>query len=81
MMFRHALVGRQIAIVAAANTYLVGMQGKILHETRHMLMLKTSTGIKNVHKSNITLVINMDGNELTVSGKDLLGRVDERMKR
>ena len=80
-MFRHALVGREINIVAAANKSLIGMQGTVLLDTRNMLAIKTGKGKKRIQKKDVTLMIRMEKQDITVAGKELLGRVDERMKK
>ncbi|MBI2545579.1 ribonuclease P protein subunit [Candidatus Woesearchaeota archaeon] len=80
-MFRHALVGREISVVAAANSSLIGLQGIVLLDTRDMLTLQTSKGRKAIQKKDVTITLKMNNQELTIPGAELLGRVDERMKK
>ena len=80
-MFRHALVGREVSIVAASNKSLIGLQGIVLLDTRNMLTIQTGKGRKRIQKKDVTLMLTMKKQELIVAGKELLGRVDERMKK
>ncbi len=47
----------RIEIVDAQNKNLLGLSGKIIDETKNILVLETQKGIKKLIKSQITLKI------------------------
>lgn len=51
--------------------------GVITDETMHMLHLETSRGLKKIIKKNATIMIN----NITISGKDIDKRPEDRIKK
>lgn len=56
-MIKNTLIGMRIEIVDAQNKNLLGLSGKIIDETKNILVLETQKGIKKLIKSQITLKI------------------------
>lgn len=76
-ILRGELIGLNVEIVKADNDVLVGINGKIVDETRNMLKI----GDKMVVKEQVVLKIEKDGNFIEVDGKLLVGRPEDRVKK
>lgn len=67
------LIGLNAEIVESTNKTLVGVKGKIIDETKNLLVI----GDKKIPKSQVILKIN----EQTINGKMLIGRSEDRLKK
>jgi ribonuclease P protein subunit POP4 len=50
-IFRHELTGLDVRVVQAHNRYLSGISGKIVEETKNMILILTVAGVKQVAKA------------------------------
>lgn len=78
---RDELIGLDIEVINAKNKGLIGIKGKIIDETKFMLIIETSGGIKKILKEQVVLKIHYKGKKLAVNGKLLIGRPYERLKK
>ncbi|VVB61184.1 Ribonuclease P protein component 1 [uncultured archaeon] len=79
---RHELIGLQAEIVESTDEKKQGLKGKIIDETKKMLLLRTEKGEKSTEKAINTFRITLpDGKKVDVNGKLLLGRPEERIKK
>ena len=76
---RHELIGLETSIVGSNNSQVVGLHGKIIDETKSMLTLETSTGIKHMSKVDSIWKFNLNGVTSVVDGKSIAKRSYERM--
>ena len=76
---RHELIGLETSIVESNNLLVVGLHGKIIDETKSMLIIKTQTGVKNIPKENSVWRFDLDGVSTTVNGTAIAKRSYERM--
>lgn len=60
MHFTGEIIGLTIIITQSKNKTLVGLQGKIVDETKYMITIKTSKGDKKLIKKEIKFQI-IDG--------------------
>ena len=72
------LVGQEVTIVNSKNTEIIGINGKIIMETKNMIVLDTRNGKKTIPK-DICQLSNNDGIIQTDSTK-LNKRPHERME-
>lgn len=70
------LIGKEAKVVGAKNPSLLNIQGKIVDETKMTIKIKQQGKIKTLLKNTVT--IQVDGRLL--SGKELIGRTEERIK-
>lgn len=70
------IIGKTIKVVESKNLSNVGMEGKIIDETKKTIVVKTKKGEKRLLKSNIIFTIN----HKKIKGKNLLKRSEERIK-
>ena len=71
-VYRGEIIGKTIKIIDSKNPSNVGIQGKVVNETKNTLVIDG----KRVFKKNIIIKINNQ----TVEGKQLLKRPEERIK-
>ncbi|RMF05963.1 hypothetical protein D6764_03555 [Candidatus Woesearchaeota archaeon] len=69
------ITGKHIRVLASDNKELVGMKGKVVKETKNMIVLRTEEGIKKLIKSQITF--EMDGKKY--EGKEMIGKFVDRI--
>ncbi len=79
---RHELIGLQTEIVKSTDAKKQGLNGRIIDETKKMLLLRTEKGEKLVEKAVCTFRITLpNGKKADVNGMLLLGRPEERIKK
>ena len=72
-MIKNTLIGMKIEIVDAQNKNLLGLSGKVIDETRNILMLETQKGVKKLIKSQITFKIGVN----IIKGNHIIRRPEE----
>lgn len=76
---REELIGREIKIIGAKNKHNIGIEGKVVDETKNMIVVLSDGKEKQLLKNNITILFKKEG--LKVDGKILAGRPEERIKK
>ena len=79
-VIRHELIGCPAEVVDAANQSLVGIKGKVVDETKHLLVLDNGMERRGL-KEHATVKITMQGRSYVINGKLLVGRPEERLKK
>lgn len=72
------LVGSFVEVVESKNKSLIGLKGKVVDETRHMIVLSNK---KRFRKEIVRLKVTIDGKDYFVDGSSLVGRPEERIKK
>jgi len=75
----HELIGLQAEISNSTSPQVIGLNGRIIDETKSMLKIKTSRGIKSIPKSNNYWRFSIDNRQVVVNGTDLAKRSAERL--
>jgi ribonuclease P protein subunit POP4 len=83
--FPHELIGKEILVVNSTNSSQIGMRGKIVDETKSVLVVELE-GKSGKEKQNKTLlkksiVFRLGADGPVLEGKDLAQRPEERMKK
>ena len=71
----HELIGQDVVVVQASNPSLTGISGCIINETRGMVTIRTSSGMKMVGKKGVTfrtclpdgITVDLDGSALLMA--------------
>ena len=80
-IIRHELIGLEAQVVVSADPTLLGTYGKVIDETRDMLVIEHMSVAKIVPKEGSKFEIKLpDGEKVVVDGKKLIGRPEERVK-
>lgn len=81
-LLQHELIGLEAKVVDSSDRKLAGVSGRIVDETRNMLVMDLEGKTKMIPKSNSTFLITLpDGEKVTVGGGKLVGRPEERVRR
>lgn len=75
----HELIGLQTQLVASKNKQIVGLNGKIIDETKFMFALNTKNGIKRLAKATNRWKFELEGKAIELDGTRLTRRPYERM--
>jgi len=83
---RHELIGLKVEILDTSNRGLVGMDGRVVDETRNMFIIEMRDGELRVPKSGSSLVFTLpSGERVKVAGSILISqpenRINKRMQR
>jgi len=70
-------IGKRITIAESTSKELVGIEGKIIDETKEMFTLDTKKGTKKIVKNQITFTTD---NGRRIEGKNIRKTIENRMK-
>ena len=76
----HELIGLQAKVVESSNKQIVGIDGKIVDETKFMFTLSTANGMKRLAKSSSRWKFEYNGKESELEGARLTRRSYERLE-
>ncbi len=75
-LIRKELIGLTIKITDSKNKANIGLQGKVIDETKNLLVIKSKDKMKKIIKKNVTIEVN----GIEICGSKLVGRPEERLK-
>jgi len=75
---RSELIGLDVKIIESENSFNKGIKGKIIDETKNMLIIKTKETRKKIIKDQC--VFEFKGKNIQINGKSLSTRPEERIK-
>ena len=79
-VLRHELIGLDVLVSGATNTGQKGLSGRIIDETRNLLVLETPTGIKRIQKMHSIFRVSLPGRELVeIDGSVLVLAPEKRI--
>ncbi len=78
---RHEMIGLIVKVIDASNSALIGIEGKIVDETRNTLVIETKQGEKTVLKAQVKLESVVGGEKVVIDGKSLVARSEDRIKK
>ncbi len=72
-------IGQEIEIINATNPQLLGLKGKVIDETKNLIIIKTEKGVKKIPKTMV--VIKFLEIDKIVNGWKICFRPHERPKK
>jgi len=76
----HELVGLKIKILLSSQNNMKNLLGNIIFETKNMLILRTSKGIKKIPKKIILkAILYLPTTACFIRGNQLIGRPEDRI--
>lgn len=75
---RYELIGSVIEVVDSENKRVIGLKGKIIDETKNMLILEDG---KKIIKDQVKIKMKVDNKYVEIDGKILVGRPEDRIKK
>jgi len=82
-IFRHELIGLPVKVVKSSHKGFVGIEGKVVNETKNTLTIEEDDSIeKIIPKGVATFHFNLpDGNIIEIEGKIIIARPEDRIKK
>ena len=80
-ILRHELIGLKIRITKSENNTLIGLEGKIVNETKNTLTLGIGEKLKKVLKAQVVFQVKIGNDMIEIDGKKLVARPEDRLKR
>lgn len=81
-LIRHELIGLQVKITESKNKANIGIEGRVVDETRNTLTIETKSGRKNFMKEQCFFSFLLPGGEkVNVDGRVLVARPEDRIKK
>ncbi len=74
------VIGTNVLVIESTNKQLVGILGKIIDETRHMLTLDTKFGKKLIPKNTSKFKISKNNKTIILTGTQLSKHPYERLE-
>lgn len=75
------LIGTHIKITNSKNKSLIGLQGKIVDETRNTILLSTNEGDKKIIKDQVEFDFFTENKVMKIDGKSIVSRSEDRIKK
>ena len=76
---RHELIGLDTEVIESNNLQLVGLNGRVINETKSMLTINTKKGKKMIPKLTSNLKFFSKGESFLVNGSSIAKRPFERL--
>jgi ribonuclease P protein subunit POP4 len=79
-ILQNEIIGLNVEVLHDSNPLNIHVRGKVIDETMKTLVIK-NTKIQRIAKQNAILEINIDNRKITVEGKNLIGKPENRVKK
>ncbi|MGZ7049412.1 MAG: ribonuclease P protein component 1 [Methanobacterium sp.] len=81
-IFRHELVGLPVKVVKSTHDGFIGIEGKVVDETKNTIIIEEKGTEKIVPKEVATFHFYLpDGNVIEIEGKIIIARPEDRIKK
>ena len=78
----HTFIGLPVEVVKTTSKTLTGLKGKVIDETKNMLIIETKNGEKKVQKVSCVFRFKLESSEIIdIDGKEICFRPEERAKK
>ena len=75
----HEFIGLNTEIVKSTNPQVIGLNGRIINETKSMFTINTQKGIKLIAKETNNWKFSIDGKDIVVKGSKITKRPFDRV--
>jgi ribonuclease P protein subunit POP4 len=81
-IFRHELIGLNVRVTHSTHEGFIGIEGKVVDETKKTIWVETDKLVKIVPKDVATFHFYLpDGNIVEIEGKIIIARPEDRIKK
>ena len=81
-LVKHELIGLEVRVLKSSNPSSEGMEGRVIDESRNMLVIETPKGEKSVAKDLCVFSFHLpSGKWVRVEGSLLVARPEDRIKK
>jgi len=78
---RHELIGLKVEILSSTHPGYIGMSGRVVDETKRMLVIEIAGADKKVPKAGCVFEFDDAGRKERVEGSEIEFRPEDRVKR
>ena len=75
----HELIGMHTEIANSSNPQIIGLNGRIVDETKSMITINTVKGIKSIAKSNNSWKFSINNKDVIINGSKITKRSFDRI--
>ena len=75
----HELIGMDTEITNSSNPQLIGLNGRVVDETKSMIIINTVNGTKSIPKSNNDWKFRVDSKDIIINGSKIAKRSFDRL--
>ena len=75
----HEFIGLHTEIVNSFNPQIIGLNGRIMDETKSMFTINTQKGTKSIPKNTNSWKFSIDGNDVVIDGSKIEKRSFDRI--
>ena len=75
----HEFIGLNTEIVKSTNPQVIGLNGRIINETKSMFTINTENGAKSIAKSTNSWKFSIDNKDIVVDGSKITKRPFDRL--
>ncbi|MGI9567775.1 MAG: ribonuclease P protein component 1 [Nitrosopumilus sp.] len=77
----HEFIGLYTEVARSSNPQIIGLNGRIVNETKSMFTINTEKGTKSIAKSNNSWKFSIQEKEIIVEGSEIAKRPYDRLER
>ncbi len=75
----HEFIGLDTEIIQSTNPQVVGLNGRIINETKSMFTINTERGSKSIAKSTNNWKFSIEGKDIVIEGNRIAKRAFDRI--
>ena len=75
----HEFIGLHTEITQSTNPQIIGLNGRIVDETKSMFKINTKNGTKSIAKSENSWKFSIDNNDIVIDGSKIAKRPFDRI--
>lgn len=75
----HEFIGLDTIITKSTNPQVVGLNGRIINETKSMFTIDTKNGVKSIAKSTNNWKFSVNGEDVVIAGDTITKRPFDRV--
>ena len=75
----HEFIGLNTEIVKSTNPQVIGLNGRIINETKSMFTINTENGVKSIVKSTNSWKFSIENKDVIVEGTKITKRPFDRL--
>jgi len=80
-LIRHEFIGLPVEVFDSSNEFQIGIKGRVVDETKNLLIIETKNGLKKVQKKGAKFIFKIpSGKKVKVDGIKIAKRPEERIK-
>ncbi len=81
-LLQHELIGLDVEVIKSSDPSVVGKSGRIVDESRNMLVIEDGGKLKRIQKSTTVFRVSLpNGEKINVNGRKLVSSPEDRIKK